>query len=41
MIIEHRMHDKHHNADTLRKNTEFYERVEQKQANQAEIMEGF
>ena len=41
MIIEHRMRDKHHNADNLSKKTEFYERLEQKQANQAEIKEGF
>ena len=40
MIIEHRMRDKHQNADSLSKKTEFYER-EQKQANQAEIKEGF
>ena len=39
MIIEHRMRDKHHNADNLSKKTEFYERLEQKQANQAETME--
>ena len=41
MIIEHRMHDKHQNADSLSKKTEFYERLEQKQANQAEIKEKF
>ena len=41
MIIEHRMSDKHQNADSLSKKTEFYERLEQKQANQAEIKEGF
>ena len=41
MIIEHRMSDKHQNADRLSKKTEFYERLEQKQANQAEIKEGF
>ena len=40
MIIEHRMRDKHQNADNLSKKTEFYERLEQKQANQAEIKEG-
>ena len=39
MIIEHRMRDKHQNADSLSKKTEFYERLEQKQANQAEIKE--
>ena len=41
MIIEHRMRDKHQNADSLSKKTEFYVRLEQKQANQAEIKEGF
>ena len=39
MIIEHRMRDKHQNADSLSKKTEFYERLEQKQANQTEIKE--
>ena len=32
------MRDKHQNADSLIKKTEFYERLEQKQANQAEIL---
>ena len=41
MIIEHRVRDKHQNADSLSKKTEFYERLEPKQANQAEIKEGF
>ena len=41
MIFEHRMRDKHQNADSLSKKTEFYERLEKKQANQAEIKEGF
>ena len=41
MIIEHRMRDKHQNADSFSNKTEFYERLEQKQANQAEIKEGF
>ena len=35
------MRDKHQNADSLSKKTEFYERLEQKQANHAEIKEGF
>ena len=35
------MRDKHQNADSLSKKTEFYERLEQEQANQAEIKEGF
>ena len=41
MIIEHRTRDKHQNADNLKKKTEFYERLEEKQANQAEIKDGF
>ena len=41
MKIEHKMRDKHQNADSLSKKTEFYEKLEQKQANQAEIKEGF
>ena len=41
MIIEHRMRDKHKNAESLSKKTEFYERLEEKQANQAEIKEWF
>ena len=41
MIIEHRTRDKHQNADSLSKKTEFYERLEEKQANQSEIKEGF
>ena len=41
MIIEHRTREKHQNADSLSKKTEFYERLEEKQANQAEIKDGF
>ena len=41
MIIEHRTRDKHQNADSLSEKTEFYERLEEKQANQAEIKDGF
>ena len=41
MIIEHRVRDKNQNADSFNKKTEFDERLEQKQANQAEIKEGF
>ena len=41
MLIEQRMRDKHQNADSLSKKTEVYERLEQKQANQAEIKEVF
>ena len=41
MIIEHRTRDKHQNADSLSKKTEFNERLEEKQANQAEIKDGF
>ena len=40
MIVEHRTRDKHQNADSLSKNTEFYERLEDKQAKQAEIKDG-
>ena len=35
------MRDKHQSSDSLSKKTKFYERLEQKQANQAEIKEGF
>ena len=38
MRIEHRMREKHQNADSPCKKTEFYGRLEQKQANQAEIL---
>ena len=41
MIIEHRTRDKHQSADSLSKKTEFYERLEEKQANQSEIKDGF
>ena len=41
MMIENKMRDIHLNADSLSKKTEFYERLEQKQANQAEIKEVF
>ena len=41
MIIEHRTRDKHQNADSLSKQTDFYGRLEERQANQAEIKDGF
>ena len=41
MIIEHRTRDKHQNADSLSKKTDFYERLEEKQANQAQIKDEF
>ena len=41
IIIEHRTRDKHQNADSLSKKAEFYERLEEKQANQAEVKDGF
>ena len=41
MILEHRARDKHQNADSLSKKTKFYERLEEKQANQAEVKDGF
>ena len=36
IIIEHRTRDKHQNADSLSKKTEFYERMEQREANRPE-----
>ena len=41
MIMEHRTGDKHQNTGSLSKKAEFYERLEEKQANQAEIKDGF
>ena len=41
MIIEHRTRDKHQNADSLSKKTEFYKRQKQREANRPEIREGF
>ena len=41
MIIEHRTRDKHQNADSLSKKTEFYERQEQREAKRPELKEGF
>ena len=41
MLIEHRMRDKHKNTDSLSKKSEFYEGLEQKEANQVEFKEGF
>ena len=41
MIIDHQKRDKHQNADSLSMKTEFSERAEEKQANQAEIKDGF
>ena len=41
MIIEHRTRDKHQNADSLSKKTEFYERQEQREAIRPEIEDGF
>ena len=38
MVIEHRTRDKHQNADSLGKKTEFYE---QREADRPEIKEGF
>ena len=37
MIIEHRTRDKHQNADSLSKKTEFYESQEQREADRPEI----
>ena len=41
MIIEHRTREKHQNPDSLSKKTEFYEQLNEKQANQAEIKDSF
>ena len=41
MIIEHRTRNKHQNADSLCKKTEFYERQEQREADRPEIKDGF
>ena len=41
MIIEHRTRDKHQNADSLSKKTEFYDRQEQREADRPEIKDGF
>ena len=41
MIIEHRTRDKHQNADSMSKKTEFYERKEQREADRPEIKDGF
>ena len=41
MIIEHRTRDKHQNADSLSKKTEFYERQEQRETDRPEIKDGF
>ena len=41
MIIEQRTRDKHQNADSLSKKTEFYERQEQREADRPEIKDGF
>ena len=41
MIIEHRTRNKHQNADSLSKKTEFYERQEQREADRPEIKDGF
>ena len=41
MISEHRSRDKHQNANSLNKKTEFYERQEQREADRPEIKDGF
>ena len=41
MIIEHRTRDKHQNADSLSKKTDFYERQEQREADRPEIEDDF
>ena len=41
MIIEHQTRDKNQNADSLSKNMGFYKRLEEEQANQGKIRDGF
>ena len=41
MIIEHRTRDKHQNADSLSKKTEFYEKQEQREADWPQNKDGF
>ena len=41
MIIEHRTREKHQNADSLSKKTEFYERQEHREADRPDIKDGF
>ena len=41
MKTEYRTRDKHQNADSLSKKTEFYERQEQREADRPEIKDGF
>ena len=41
MIIEHRTRDKHQNAESLSKKTEFYEKQEQREADRPENKDGF
>ena len=41
MIIEHRTREKHQNADSLSKKTEFYEGQEQREADRPEIKDGY
>ena len=41
LIIEQRTRDKHQNADSLSKKTEFYERKEQREADRPEIKDSF
>ena len=41
MLIEHRTRDKHQNADSHSKKTEFYERLEEMSVNQEDVKDGF
>ena len=41
VIIEYRTCGKHQIADSISKNTELFERLEEKQVNQAENTDGF
>ena len=41
MVIEHIARDKHQNADTLIKKTEFYDSQQQREADRREFKDGF
>ena len=41
MVIEHITRDKHQNADSLIKKTEFYDSQQQREANRREFKDGF
>ena len=41
MVIEHITRDKHQNADSLIKKTEFYDSQQQREADRREFKDGF